>query len=143
MRNGEALPDLSQTTVFVPVDAGTCTVLFKVAAGPWKTVANSGKGGGGVASRVGPSYIFSDAIATENKTAISVTHDIQNQAVRLIAIDRDGKELPPEFRSGTGVKDFKQFVVEFNRPPHQIKEFRLQTRSYEEVEIPRIALKRR
>jgi hypothetical protein len=63
--------------------------------------------------------------------------------VWLIAIDRDGKERPGEIRSTSGVKNFQQIAIEFDRPPDQIKEFRLQTRSYETVEIPRIALKRR
>jgi hypothetical protein len=74
---------------------------------------------------------------------LAVSHDIQDRPVRLIAIDHDGKELRAEFRSGGGVKDFHQLVVEFDQPPEQIKEFRLQTRPYEAVEIPRIALKRK
>jgi hypothetical protein len=63
--------------------------------------------------------------------------------VRVVAVDGDGKELAAEDRSGTGVKDFTMIVVEFDKPPEQIKEFRLQTRPYEEVRIPRIALKRK
>lgn len=41
------------------------------------------------------------------------------------------------------MKDFQQIVVEFDQPPEQIKEFRLQTRLYEEVGIPHITLKRK
>ena len=89
------------------------------------------------------SYIFGDAIATKKGTTLSVTHNIQDKSVRLVAVDGDGKELPAEIRSGTGVKDFQQIVVEFDQPPEQIKEFRLQTRPYEEVEIPGIALELR
>jgi RNA polymerase sigma factor (sigma-70 family) len=143
MRNGKPLPGLSETTALLPADAGTCTVLFKVAAGPWKTIRTWGKNPGGVASRVGPSFIFSDAIATKKGTTLAVTHDIQDKPVRLVAVDVDGKELPAEVRSGTSVKDFWQIVVEFDQPPEQIKEFWLQTRPYEEVRIPRIALKRK
>ena len=143
MRNGKPLPGLSETTALLPADAGTCTVLFKVAAGPWKTIQTWGKNPGGVGSRFGPSYIFSGAIATKKGTTLSVTHNIQDKPVRLVAVDVDGKELPAEIRSGTGVKDFQQIVVEFDQPPEQIKEFRLQTRPYEEVQIPRIALKRK
>jgi hypothetical protein len=63
--------------------------------------------------------------------------------VRLVAVDGDGEEFPGEIQSQTGVKDFTQMVVEFEQPPEQTKEFRLQTRPYEEVEIPRINLKRK
>ncbi len=143
MRDGKPLPGLSEMTALVPADAATGTVRFKVAAGPWKTVQTWGKNPGAVGFRDGPSYIFSDAIATKKGTAISVTHDIQDKPVRLVAIDGDGKELPADIRSGGGVKDFRQLVVEFDQPAEQIKEFRLQTRPYEEVEIPRIALKRK
>jgi hypothetical protein len=76
-------------------------------------------------------------------TALSVTHDIQDKPVRVVAVDGDGNELAAEVRSGTGVKDFKQIVVEFDKPPEQIKEFRLQTRPYEEVKIPHVPLKRK
>jgi hypothetical protein len=31
-------PGLSETTALLPADAGTCTVLFKVAAGRWNKV---------------------------------------------------------------------------------------------------------
>ncbi len=63
--------------------------------------------------------------------------------MRLIAIDHDDKELPAEIRSDAGVKDFQQLVVEFKQPPEEIKEFRLQVRPYEEVEIPCISLRRK
>jgi hypothetical protein len=141
-RRGRPVPGLSEATAFFPVDTAMTTVRFKVAAGPWKTIQTWGKNAGGVGA-IGASYIFGAAIATETGTTISVTHDIQDRSVRLIAIDVDGKEHPPEVRSGTGVKNFQQIVVEFDQTPDQIKEFRLQTRSYEEVEIPRIALERK
>jgi RNA polymerase sigma factor (sigma-70 family) len=143
MRNGKPLPGLSEMTALLPADASACTVLFKVAAGPWKTVQTWGKNPGGVGSRDGPSCIFSDAIATKKGTTLCVTHDIHDKPVRLVAVDIDGGELPAQVRSATSVKDFQQIVVEFDQPPEQIKEFWLQTRPYEEVEIPRIALKRK
>jgi hypothetical protein len=143
MRDGKPLPGLSEMTALLPADAATGTVRFQVAASPWKTIQTWGKNSAAVSFRDGPSYIFSGTIATKNGTAISVSHNIWDKPVRLIAIDVDGKELPAEIQSGGGVKDFRQLVVEFDQPPEQIKEFRLQTRPYEEVEIPRIALKRK
>jgi len=143
VRDGKPLPGLSETTALLPADPGACTVRFKVAAGPWNTIETWGKNSGSVGSLIGPSYIHSRPIATKNGTTISVTHNIRDKPVRLVAVDGDGKELPAEIRSGGGVKDFQQIVVEFDQPPEQIKEFRLQTRPYDEVEIPRIALKRK
>jgi RNA polymerase sigma factor (sigma-70 family) len=142
-RNGQPLPGLTEMTALLAADASSCTVVFKVAAGPWKTERTWGKNPGAVGSSVGPSYIFSRAIATEKGTLISVTHNIQDKPVRLIAVDLDGKEHPAEIRSASGVSNFHQLVVEFDQPPGEIKEFRLQTRPYEEVQIPRVALKRK
>ena len=143
MRDGKPLPGLSEMTALLPADAGVGTVRFEVAAGPWKTIASWGKNAGSVGSRIGPSYIHSRAIATRNGTTLSVTHNIQDQPVQLVAVDGDGKVHPAEVLSGGGVGDFRQIVVEFDQPPEQIIEFRLQTRPYEAVEIPRIALKRK
>ncbi len=142
-RNGQPLPGLTEMTALLPADAADCTVLFKVAAGPWKTERTWGKNQGAVGRSVGPSYIFSRAIATEKGTLIAVTHNVQDKPVRIVAVDLDGNELPAEIRSGSGVMNFQQLVVEFGQPPDQIKEFRLQTRPYEEVQIRRIALKRK
>ena len=77
------------------------------------------------------SYIFGAPIATKKGTTRSVTHNLHDVAVRLVAVDGDGEERPSEVRSGSGVKDFVQITVEFPLPPEQIREFRVQTRPYE------------
>ena len=142
-RKGKPLPGLSVMTALLPPEATQCTIRFKVAAGPWKTVQTWGKDPAAGGSRFGASYMFSGAIATQKGTIISVTHNIWDNPVRLLAFDVDGKELPGEIRSENGAGKFQQLVVEFDQPPDQIKEFQLQSRPYEEVEIPRVALKRK
>ena len=135
------MPDLSEAVVRFPAGTQVCTIHFKVAAGPWSTVQTWGTNSGAV-GRADASFIFGDPIATSKGTSLSVTHNIQNMAVRIVAVDGTGEEQPGTVRSGSGVKDFQQIVVEFNLPSQQIKEFRVQTRPYQEVEIPGIALKR-
>jgi RNA polymerase sigma factor (sigma-70 family) len=142
-REGKLLPGVSEMTALLPADVGACTVVFKVAAGPWKTVEAWGKNPSSGSSLIGPSYIFSGAIATDMGTMISVTHNIRDKPTRLVAVDVDGNMHLAHIRSVGGVKDFQQKVVEFDKSPDQIKEFRLQTRPFEEVAIPRIALKRK
>jgi len=141
IRDGKPLPGLSEMTALVPADAGACTVLFKVAAGPWKTIPTWEKNSGSVGG-IDASYIFSTAIATKKGTTLSVTHNILDKPVRLVAVDGGGEVHLAEIRSGGGAANFRQIVVEFDQPPEQIKEFWLQTRPFEEVKIPRIALKR-
>ncbi len=140
-RNGQSVPDLSEVVVLFPAGTEVCTIHFKVAAGPWSTVLQTSGTSPGAVGRVDASFIFGAPIATNKGTSLSVTHNIQNMSVRIIAIDGNDKEHPAEVRSGSGVKDFKQIVVEFALPADQIKQFRVRTRPYQEVEIPGIALK--
>jgi RNA polymerase sigma factor (sigma-70 family) len=142
-RAGKPLPGLSEMTALMPAGAEACTVVFKVAAAPWITIATLEKNPCSVGSRISPSYIFSGAIATKNGTMTSITHNIQDRPVRLVAVDVDNKLHEAEILSGGGVEHFRQIIVEFDEPPNQIKKFWLQSRRYEEVAIPRIALKRR
>ncbi len=141
MKDGKPSPDLGEKIARLPADAGTCTIRFKVAAGLWNTIATSGKDGGVGGTPDGGAYIFTTAIATAGGTGLSVTHDIRDKSVRLVAVDRDGKELPGKIRSTRTVRHLERIQVELDQPPAHIKELRLQTRPYEEVEIPRIALK--
>ena len=104
-RDGEVIPGLSETTAVLAANEPDCTVIFQVAAGPWKTIQTWGKNPGAVGSRTGPSIIFSRAIATKVGTTISVTHNINDQQVRLVAIDVDDNELAAEVRSGSGVNN--------------------------------------
>jgi RNA polymerase sigma factor (sigma-70 family) len=142
-RDGKPIPDLSETLATLPADARTCTVRFKVAVGRWNTIQTTGKyaGAGGVQS--GTSYIFGDPIATAKGSSLSVTHNLQNQAVRLVAIDEAGNERAGLIRSAVDVTAFRQINVEFDQLLEQIKEFKFQARPYEQVEIPRIALERK
>jgi RNA polymerase sigma factor (sigma-70 family) len=141
-RGGKLVPGLSENTASLPAEARTCTVRFKVATGPWNTIATIGKFAGGGGARFDVGYIFGDAIATAKGTSLSVTHNIENQSIRIAAVDDDGKELAAVIRSTTDVTHFRQVTVEFDQPPNRIKEFQLQVRPYEQVEIPGIALER-
>ncbi len=140
--DGKPVPGLSETVALIKSGMKAGTVHFEVAAGPWQTVQTWGTSSGGRASRSGPSYIFGEAIATKKgTTALPVTHSIRDVSVRLVAVDRDGKEHPAEILSSTGVGDYHQLVGEFDLPPEQIGEFRVQTRPYERVELQGVALK--
>ena len=120
---GRPVPDLYEVVTFFDREKATCTVQFKVAAGAWKTVKVWGTSQGATSARNGPSYIFGEPIETRKGTSLSVTHNIKEDSVRLVAVDGDGKEHPAEFRSGSGVGEFYQLVGEFDLSPKQIKKF--------------------
>ena len=139
---GKGVPGLFEAVCTFPKALATCTVGFSVAADPWQTVRTSdGRSQFGHASRIGPSTLFGRAFATTKGAVITVTHDIQDMAVRLVAVGLDGKEYPAIDSDGGGVNNMHQLTAEFDRPIEKIREYRLQTRPYERVEIPDVALK--
>ncbi len=142
-RDRKNVPGLSQTIVTLPADERNCTVRFKVAAGPWNTIQTTAKNVCSGGTKDGASYISGDAIATARGTSLSVTHNSQNQSVRLVAVDFAGSEHPGVIQSTIDVTVFRQVKFDFDQPLEQIKEFRLEARPYEEVEIPRVALHRK
>jgi len=137
---GLPVPGLEEAIALFDHDQATGTVRFKVAAGAWKTVQTWDTSPGSLGDRNGTSYIFSVPIETRKGTVLSVTHNIKDDSVRLVAVDGKGKEHPAEPRSGSGVWEMRQIVGEFDLPPQEIEEFRVQTRSFEEVTVPGIAL---
>ena len=59
----------------------------------------------------------------------------------VVAVGFDGEEHVAIDRDGGGVNNMYQLTAEFDRHFEKIREYRLQTRPYERVEIPGIALK--
>ena len=124
-------------------DLATCTVGFSVDVGPWQTVATmDGRGAGtGIAKDGRTGFMRSQAIATKRGAVLVVTHDILDVAVRLVVVDRAGKEHPAVGDGAVGRKGFYQLVAEFDLSPEEFQEYRLQTRPYERVEVRDVALK--
>jgi RNA polymerase sigma factor (sigma-70 family) len=142
-RDGKRVPGLFETIATLPADARNCTVRFKVAAGPWITIRSTGKYTGCGRTKDEASYIFGDATATATGMSLSVTHNIQNQFVRLVAVDVADSEHPGVTQSTMDVTVFRQVKFDFDQHLEQIKEFRLESRPYEQVEIPNIAIHRK
>jgi RNA polymerase sigma factor (sigma-70 family) len=142
-RDGKLVPGLREMITSLPADAGTCTAHFKVEAGSWRTILTWEKGSGGEDLPDGTTILHGEPIATRVGTMQSVTHNIRDKSVRLVAVAEDGEELSCGAWSFLVAKDFQHMDFICDRPPERIKEYRLQTRPYEEVEIPHIALKRK
>jgi RNA polymerase sigma factor (sigma-70 family) len=131
---------LMQAVVAFPKDTTTCTVRMEVASGPWNTVQSWGKWTGAIGNADGSGFIFGRGIATKTGTAVSVTHNIEDKSVRLVAVDQEGKEHTTDKQEGAGVANFHMLVGEFAMPLEKIREFRIQTRSFERVDLPDVAL---
>ncbi len=139
-RGGKAVPDLEESVSGFSDDLPMCTISFEIADGPWETLETS-KGTSSATSRAdGPSIIFSEAIATKAGTMLSVAHNVDGAATRLVAVDGQGKEHVSRDRSGGGVGRFSLLVAEFNLRPEEIREYRFQARLYKKGEIPNVSL---
>lgn len=63
--------------------------------------------------------------------------------MRLVTLNDNGNVLVGKIRSTTDVTAFQEITIEFDEPPDHIKEYRLESRLYEQVEISPIALDRK
>jgi RNA polymerase sigma factor (sigma-70 family) len=135
-------PVVSMLSAKFAPDERSCTVRFKLASGPWKTIHTTGKDAAGVIVENDAGCIFTNATASGRGTTMSVTHNLRNKSLRLVGVDTAGLEYPAIDRASIDVTHFEQIEFQFDVSRNRIKEFRLQSRVYEEVEIPGIALKR-
>ncbi|MDR3622848.1 MAG: RNA polymerase sigma factor [Paludisphaera borealis] len=146
-KNGQDVPDL-QYYEAVFRDRTDCEVEARLADGAWKTeVSNDGKGGVGTFVN-GHKFSFGRARPYEahgrSMTVFSVAHNFFEQDRRIVAVDRDGKEHAAVSYS-SGSDGDKKWVIdlidaEFPLPPDQIREYQVQFRPFEDVEIKDVAL---
>ena len=141
-RDDKDIPELTELNASFPAATRTGTVRFQVAADPWHTEFNAGKTSTAIGAATA-GYIFGDAMPSKEGTSLAVSHNAQGMALRVLAVDVDRKEHPGGIRSRLGVTGIQQIKIEFDIPPERIQNFLLQTRPYQKVEIPGIALGQR
>ncbi len=148
MKNGQNVEGLEYYEATYPRDRADCGVQAGVAAGMWKTeTSNDGKGGVGEFVN-GHKYAYgkarSSTVYGRPMTVFAVAHNFFGQDRRIVAVDRDGQ---PHVAVGysAGSDGDKRWVIdlidaEFTLPLEQIREFQVQFRPIEQVEIRGIAL---
>jgi RNA polymerase sigma factor (sigma-70 family) len=139
--DGAPAPELREWVGAVPRALKTCTVRFEFGAGTWTTDATRGPSEGPAASERG-GYIFSEPVESEHGTIVTLTHTQVDVFLRLVAVDRDGKEWVGRQSSSYRAGGLYMFKVEFPRPLQNLKEFRVQVQPLERVEIAGVALDR-
>src|SRR5262249_7172709 len=106
-KDGKTLPGVNTLLVGLPANLEICSVEFRAATVAWRTVGAT-QSPGAFSSKPGPSYIVGEAVASKNGTTLSVAHDIGDVAVRLVAVDRTGRERPSVRNNAMGVRGFYQ-----------------------------------
>jgi hypothetical protein len=88
-------------------------------------------------------FFFGKARQTRQGTTLALAHNIADRVVRVVAIDEQGREHHPISDDQGGAGHFSGLDVEFDLPPAQIREFRLQSRQVGRFEIKNVALRPR
>jgi beta-lactamase regulating signal transducer with metallopeptidase domain len=143
MKDGRPAPELQRVVARFMGDPATCNVHFDLALGPWNTEhVFDGKRSAGI-SQGERAFFFGKARQTRQGTALALAHNITDRVVRIVAIDNEGREHHPISDDQGGAGHFAGMDVEFDLPPGQIREFRLQSRQVGRFEIKNVALRPR
>ena len=142
---GQSLPGLSMVNALLPASLETATIRWRVATGPWTPYPGGTTDGKRRTGTRDGQVFFSKGSEVDGHASIvvvdSFSANIPGSVVRVAAIDRDGNphELAHGGRSGNpgGVRVHDG---EFNLPLKEVREFQIQTRPFESIEIKGIAL---
>jgi hypothetical protein len=139
-KNGNMIDNLYTTAQAFPATAKTADVMFIVGTGTWETVASSDGRSDFAMGDSRYSVAFAKAAQRSEGLALSAAHNITEQDVRIVAIDRQGNEISaPSFAHGG--RGFMQTTSVFPQLKiDDVQEFRVQMRSYHRVEVRNLSL---
>lgn len=137
-KDGGDVPDLRRVVAEFTDGLTTGVVHFDLPLGPWVTeqVAEYTAG----IEKGDRAYFFGKPRPIRQGTAIAVAHNIADRDVRVVAVGRDGREHPAYSVSSGGGKRLRMLDAEFDVPPDQVREYRLQSRPLGRFEIKNVAL---
>jgi len=126
--------------VILPASAKTATVRVGVAAGDWKTLVEKRGTSGGSMGTANHGFAFTQARQADGNLEVTISHDVLNQAIRIVAVDQAGNEhVAGGSRSGSG--NVRQITAEFrNVSLDEIEAFRVQVLPYQWVEFRNVSL---
>jgi RNA polymerase sigma factor (sigma-70 family) len=108
-------------------DQKTIDLRVEIASGEWKMAAARDGTDGMVMTG---SVAFGEVHELDGRCAMTISDELLDQQVHIVAIDANGQEHPAESR-GAGIgKSFRQSNVEFPLPADEIARIELRTRPY-------------
>jgi beta-lactamase regulating signal transducer with metallopeptidase domain len=141
-KDGIPAPNLQRSIAEFPEAVANCVVHFDLSYGPWNTEQTSDGKAIGI-EKDGRAFFFGKAHETRAGTAIAIAHNIADRSLRVVAIDRDGKERTPRYSSSGGAGHMMMIDADFDLPPSAIREYQLQSRSVGRFEIKNVAIRPR
>lgn len=132
----------------LPASARACTVRVGVANQPWKvvetddrSVIRSGKTSSSSSTEGSFTTIFSPPSTLSGKLAFTVSDTVNDQATRIVAIDRHGRIVAPDTISEASTDQTTQRTIAFpTLKLDDIKSLQLQARPYHWVEFREVPL---
>ncbi|MGD9721846.1 MAG: hypothetical protein AB7O59_11000 [Pirellulales bacterium] len=138
---GKPVKGIEAAAVAMPNTFPTITMTFQVAIDPWTTMAKT-DGRHYASQGVGHhGYAFTRAVQEGDSLYITISHDVLDQDIRIIAIGTNGKTITTPDRGGGGAARFYQNTAVFrNLKREDVDHFELQARKFQRVEVRNIAL---
>lgn len=139
MRAGERLPHVRAMAVVVEPSQKTLAVRLGYSAGEWDTVAFAR--GSAAMSRNEKSVVFAEPVEKDGRIVMSVAHNIADEEVRVVAVDRNGK-VHSASRSNSGrAGTVRQTTYTFaDVALDDVRQFQLETRPYRWIEFQNVSL---
>jgi hypothetical protein len=137
-KDGKPVDGLLRCVAEFRKELDSCSVIANLALTDWVTEQVCDGGGRAVESQ-GRVFFFGQARETVRGTARVVTHNIMDRDIRLVAVDQQGRE----HFTGSSMsrsQQLRMIDVEFAVPPHEIREYRFQSRPVDQFEIDGVAL---
>lgn len=140
--DGKPLAEIDAAAVTLPGGRPTGTIGFRIASGAWTTMtATDGRHYSARGTR-SHGYAFTKALETKDSLVITISHDVLERDLRVVAVDVAGKIIATGENNGGGMRRFKQTTAEFpGLNLEDVQEFRLQARPWHQIEIRDVALR--
>ena len=123
----------------VSPELSAVTVDIGIASEQWKQLA-AWRGGEAMGGK--NSFVCADPIEKDGDIILTMTHDVKDVDMRVVAIDNNGQTHPAGRSSTMGVGDMKLYTFTFSKLAMvDVREFQFQTRRWQWVEFKNVAMK--
>jgi hypothetical protein len=138
---GQLIDGLDARARAFAADTKTCTIGISVARGAWETLVQTDGESTSAIGTLKHAFAFSPTSERRNKLILTVSHNVTDRDLRVIAVDGDGKTLAVGDCSSSGGHGFRQTVAQFPMAQMQgVHKFLVQARDYERYEIRDVSL---
>jgi len=138
---GRPVKDVTAAAVSLPDGSTTCTYRFGVAAGEWKTLAETAGRNYGSEGKQKLGFAYTPAFQKDDDVMITISHNVVDKDLRIIAVDKQGKMLANGGANGGGSMGFVQSTGLFHGLKlADVAEYQLQVRDFRWTVVRNVAI---